>query len=48
MDVCRALDVVDHALDIAHGVVDVADILVRYQTRIRSSHLLLPHDNVRL
>ena len=51
MDVCHAQDVVHPALDVAHDVVDVADILGRYQTRIRlsrSSHLLLPRDNVRL
>ena len=46
MDVCHAQDVVHPALDVTHGVVDVADILVRYRTRIRSSHLLLPRDNV--
>ena len=47
MDVCHAQDVVHPALDVAHDVVDVADILGRYQTRIRSSHLL-PRENVRL
>ena len=48
MDVCHALDVVHPALDFAHGVLDGADVLVRYRTRIRSSHLLPPRDNVRL
>ena len=48
MDVCQALDVVHPAPDVAHCVVDGVDIIVRYQTRIRSSHVLLPRDNVRL
>ena len=48
MDVCHAQDVVHPTLDVANCVVDVADMLVRYQTRIRWSHMLLPRDNVRL
>ena len=40
MDVCHALDVVHPARDVAHCVVDGVDV--------RSSHLLLPRDNVRL
>ncbi len=50
MDVCHAHDVVHPALDVAHDVVDVADILGSYHTRIRSSSSshLLPRDNVRL
>ena len=48
MDVCHALDGVHPARDVVHCVVDGVDVLVRYRNRIRSSHLLLPRDNVRL